>query len=140
MTVSDARHLLDSRHFDLCLADMRLPDGKGLKLVRHIVNHCTALPVAVITAYGTIENAVAALKAGTFDYLAKPVLLEQLRSLAKFALNLLPLWVYLDRLKKESIIETLKKTRHNCTAAAGLLGITVSSMRYRMELLGLNDE
>ena len=66
MTVSDVWHLLDSRHFDLCLADMRLPDGKGLKLVRHIVNHCTALPVAVITAYGTIENAVAALKTGAF--------------------------------------------------------------------------
>jgi len=91
MTVSDARHLLDSRHFDLCLTDMRLPDGEGLELVRHIVDHCTGLPVAVITAYGTTENAVAALKAGAFDYLAKPVSLEQLRSLVKSALNLLPL-------------------------------------------------
>ena len=91
MTVSDARHLLDSRHFDLCLTDMRLPDGEGLELVRHIVNHCTGLPVAVITAYGTTENAVAALKAGAFDYLAKPVSLEQLRSMVKSALNLLPL-------------------------------------------------
>ncbi|MCX7184548.1 MAG: sigma-54 dependent transcriptional regulator [Nitrosospira sp.] len=91
MTISDARHLLDSRHFDLCLTDMRLPDGEGLELVRHIVDHCTGLPVAVITAYGTTENAVAALKAGAFDYLAKPVSLEQLRSLVKSALNLLPL-------------------------------------------------
>ncbi len=91
MTVSDARHLLDSRHFDLCLTDMRLPDGEGLELVRHIVDHCTGLPVAVITAYGTTENAVAALKAGAFDYLAKPVSLEQLRSLVKSALHLLPL-------------------------------------------------
>ena len=91
MTVSDARHLLDSRHFDLCLTDMRLPDGEGLELVQHIVDHCTGLPVAVITAYGTTENAVAALKAGAFDYLAKPVSLEQLRSLVKSALNLLPL-------------------------------------------------
>ena len=90
MTVSDARHLLDSRHFDLCLTDMRLPDGEGLELVRHIVNHCTNLPVAVITAYGTTENAVAALKAGAFDYLAKPVSLKQLRSLVISALNLLP--------------------------------------------------
>ena len=91
MNIGDARRLLDSRHFDLCLTDMRLPDGEGLELVRHIVNHCHGLPVAVITAYGTTENAVAALKAGAFDYLAKPVSLEQLRSLVKSALNLLPL-------------------------------------------------
>lgn len=91
MNLGEARRLLDSHQFDLCLTDMRLPDGEGLELVRHIVNHCAGLPVAVITAHGTAENAVAALKAGAFDYLAKPVSLEQLRSLVKSALNLLPL-------------------------------------------------
>ena len=54
--------------FDLCLTDMRLPDGDGLELVRYIGAHCADLPVAVITAHGSTENAVAALKAGAFDY------------------------------------------------------------------------
>jgi len=70
---------------------MRLPDGEGLDLVKYIVHHCTDLPVAVITAYGTTENAVAALKAGAFDYLPKPVSLKQLRDLVKSALSLPPI-------------------------------------------------
>lgn len=91
MNVREATQLLDSRHFDLCLTDMRLPDGEGLELVQHIGKHCADLPVAVITAHGSTENAVVALKAGAFDYLAKPVSLEQLRSLVKSVLNLPPL-------------------------------------------------
>ena len=91
MNISSAKHMLESHHFDLCLTDMRLPDGEGLELVQHIVNFSIDLPVAVITAHGTTENAVAALKAGAFDYLAKPVSLQQLRSLVKSALNLPPL-------------------------------------------------
>jgi two-component system response regulator PilR (NtrC family) len=74
-------------HYDLCLTDMRLGDGQGLDVVQHIAEHCPQVPVAVITAYGTAENAVAALKAGAFDYLAKPVSLNQLRSLVKTALK-----------------------------------------------------
>ena len=91
MNISDAKHMLELHHFSLCLTDMRLPDGEGLELVQHIVKYCVDLPVAVITAHGTTENAVAALKAGAFDYLAKPVSLKQLRSLVKSALNLPPL-------------------------------------------------
>ncbi len=91
MTVNDAKHMLELHHFDLCLTDMRLPDGEGLELVQHIVNSSADLPVAVITAHGTTENAVAALKNGAFDYLAKPVSLQQLRALVKSALNLPPL-------------------------------------------------
>jgi two-component system response regulator PilR (NtrC family) len=67
---------------------MRLPDGEGLEIVRLITEHHPQTPVAVITAYGSAENAVAALKAGAFDYLAKPVGLEQLRALIKSALRL----------------------------------------------------
>ena len=67
---------------------MRLPDGEGLDLVRHIAGLGGDLPVAVITAYGSAENAVAALKAGAFDYVSKPVGLEQLRTLVKSALSL----------------------------------------------------
>lgn len=91
MNISDARKILELHNFDLCLTDMRLPDGEGLELVQHIIDSSLDLPVAVITAYGTTENAVAALKSGAFDYLAKPVSLQQLRSLVKSALNLPPL-------------------------------------------------
>ena len=66
---------------------MRLPDGDGLEIVRFIAEQYPHMPVAVITAYGSTENAVAALKAGAFDYLAKPVGLEQLRALVKSALR-----------------------------------------------------
>ena len=86
--LASAIKLLQSRHYDLCLTDMRLPDGDGLELVKYIDAHCDDLPVAVITAYGSAENAVAALKAGAFDYIAKPVSLEQLRTLVKSALSL----------------------------------------------------
>ncbi|MFO1398412.1 MAG: sigma-54 dependent transcriptional regulator [Burkholderiales bacterium] len=85
--VGDAIRLLDKEQFDLCLTDMRLPDGEGLRVVEHINHKGLDVPVAVITAFGSAENAVAALKAGAFDYLAKPVALEQLRALVKQALK-----------------------------------------------------
>ena len=87
-SVAEARQALARGEFQLCLTDMRLPDGDGLEIVRFIVEHFPQIPVAVITAYGNTENAVAALKAGAFDYLAKPVGLEQLRSLVRSALRL----------------------------------------------------
>jgi two-component system response regulator PilR (NtrC family) len=86
--LASATKLLQTQHYDLCLTDMRLPDGDGLELVKYIDAHCDDLPVAVITAHGSAENAVAALKAGAFDYIAKPVSLEQLRTLVKSALSL----------------------------------------------------
>ena len=87
MKVADAIALLKTHAYDLCLTDMRLPDGTGIELVQYIGQHHPELPVAVITAYGSTENAVAALKAGAFDYIPKPVSLEQLRALVKSALN-----------------------------------------------------
>ncbi|EXI68342.1 MAG: Transcriptional regulatory protein ZraR [Candidatus Accumulibacter adjunctus] len=87
-TVAEARKFLEQQRYQLCLTDMRLPDGDGLAIVRLIAESYGETPVAVITAFGTTQNAVAALKAGAFDYLAKPVALEQLRSLIKSALNL----------------------------------------------------
>lgn len=87
-SVAEARAALASHDFQLCLTDMRLPDGDGLEIVRHIGEAYAHLPVAVITAYGSAENAVAALKAGAFDYLAKPIGLEQLRNLVQAALRL----------------------------------------------------
>ncbi len=88
MTVKAALRLVQEKEFDLCLTDMRLPDGEGLEIVRYIGANCPDLPVAVITAHGSTENAVAALKAGAFDYMAKPVSLEQLRAVVKSALKL----------------------------------------------------
>ena len=86
--LEEAKHLLASKPYDLCLTDMRLPDGLGLELVEHIAADYSGLPVAVITAYGSAENAVSALKAGAFDYLTKPISLKQLRPLVESALKL----------------------------------------------------
>jgi len=86
----DAEQLLQKHRYDLCLTDMRLPDGNGLDLLDHVGRHYPNTPVAVITAFGSAENAVAALKAGAFDYIAKPVALSQLRALVQSALKLPP--------------------------------------------------
>jgi len=84
-SVGRARELLARHRYALCLTDMRLPDGTGIELVREVAARGDT-PIAVITAYGSAENAVAALKAGAFDYLAKPVDLDQLRLLVRSAL------------------------------------------------------
>ena len=86
--LDDAKFMLRQRNYDLCLTDMRLPDGNGLDLVRHISQYHIGLPVAVITAFGSAENAVSALKAGAFDYITKPISLQQLRPLVQSALKL----------------------------------------------------
>ena len=87
-SIAEAKERLKNARFDLCLTDMRLADGEGLELVRHIATAAAEVPVAVITAYGSADNAVAALKAGAFDYVSKPVGLEQLRALVRAALSL----------------------------------------------------
>ncbi len=87
-SLAEAFLLLNQHSYQLCLTDMRLPDGTGLDLVRHVNSAMAKLPVAVVTAYGSADNAVAALKEGAFDYLPKPVSLDQLRSLVKLALEL----------------------------------------------------
>jgi len=83
-----AMDLLGKRSFDLCLTDMRMPDGDGLELVQHIQQQCPNLPVAVITAHGSVDTAVNALKLGAFDFVTKPVNLEMLRRLIDSALRL----------------------------------------------------
>jgi two-component system response regulator PilR (NtrC family) len=87
-SLTEARTMLESHVYHLCLTDMRLPDGAGLELVKHIGALPIDLPVAVITAHGSAENAVSALKAGAFDYISKPVSLEQLRGLVRSALDI----------------------------------------------------
>jgi two-component system response regulator PilR (NtrC family) len=86
--LSSARRLLKSERFDLCLTDMRLPDGDGLDLVAWIQENRAAVPVAVITAHGNVESAVRALKLGAFDFVSKPLDLGVLRKLVGSAIKL----------------------------------------------------
>ncbi len=86
--LSEARRVLAERVINVCLTDMRLPDGDGVDFVRYIQQHYPETPIAVITAYGSMESAVAALKAGAFDFVSKPVDLGVLRRLVQSALQL----------------------------------------------------
>jgi two-component system response regulator PilR (NtrC family) len=86
--VAGARALLANERFDLCLTDMRLPDGNGLELVEWIQQHRSDVPVAVITAHGNVETAVRALKLGAFDFVSKPLDLGVLRKLVASAIRL----------------------------------------------------
>jgi two-component system response regulator PilR (NtrC family) len=86
-SVQQARAQLGAHAYALCLTDMRLPDGSGLDVLADIHALQPQTPVAVITAFGNTENAVAALKAGAFDYLAKPLALDQLRALVRSAIK-----------------------------------------------------
>ncbi|WP_292038251.1 sigma-54-dependent transcriptional regulator [Massilia sp. UBA6681] len=88
-TLRQARGLLEEHDYALILTDMRLPDGLGLELVREVTASHKGTPIAVITAYGSAENAVVALKAGAFDYISKPVALDALRVMVRSALKLL---------------------------------------------------
>ena len=88
--IASARRLLQAHSFDLCLTDMRLPDGNGLDLVDWIQEHRAAVPVAVISAHGNVELAVRALKLGAFDFVSKPLDLGVLRKLVGSALKLRP--------------------------------------------------
>src|SRR6185437_12060089 len=83
-----ARKLLKNERFDLCLIDMRLPDGDGLDLVAWIQENRANVPVAVITAHGNVESAVRALKLGAFDFVSKPLDLGVLRKLVGSAIKL----------------------------------------------------
>jgi two-component system response regulator PilR (NtrC family) len=73
---------------DLCLTDMRLPDGNGISLVEYIQQDYSHIPVAMITAHGSVETAISALKAGAFDFVSKPIELDNLRKLVGNALEL----------------------------------------------------
>ena len=86
-TLQQARQLFAEKEYQLVLTDMRLPDGLGLELVREVNASGKNIPIAVVTAFGSADNAVVALKAGAFDYVSKPVQLEQLRVLVQSALK-----------------------------------------------------
>ncbi|OAL88511.1 two-component system response regulator [Acinetobacter terrae] len=85
--LEQAKKRLSENKYDACLTDLNLPDGNGLQLVEWIGQHLPALPVAVLTAYGNMEIAIAALKAGAFDFVSKPINQKHLEQLLQKALN-----------------------------------------------------
>ncbi|NND00451.1 MAG: sigma-54-dependent Fis family transcriptional regulator [Gammaproteobacteria bacterium] len=86
--VAEAKAKLDSRQFDLCLTDLRLPDGTGMEIVKYVQDHHDNTPIAVITAFGDPKTAVEALKLGAFDYIAKPIEVEQLQAIIESSIRL----------------------------------------------------
>lgn len=87
-TLSEAREVITQVKPDLCLTDMRLPDGNGISLVEYIQEEFPHIPVAMITAHGSVETAISALKAGAFDFVSKPIELDNLRKLVSSALQM----------------------------------------------------
>ena len=87
-TVAEARRALGEHTYDLCFTDMNLPDGSGHEILEHIATNHPEMPVAMITAYGNVDAAVTALKAGAFDFVSKPVDIQMLRQLVRTALRL----------------------------------------------------
>ncbi|MEC8429644.1 MAG: response regulator, partial [Pseudomonadota bacterium] len=83
--VTEAIQCLMNNSFQVCLTDLRLPDGDGIEIVSWIQKNQPELPVAVFTAHGNMDTAIHAMKAGAFDFISKPVELEQLRSLINTA-------------------------------------------------------
>lgn len=116
--VSEAKQLLAHQRYDLCLTDMRLPDGDGLELVEWIQNHCAAMPVAVITAHGNVDTAVEALKKGAFDFVSKPVELKRLRDLVRTALAL----------------KSSRQQEEGGEALSGLTGASEEMQRLRQQI------
>ncbi len=115
--VEEALASLKASDFNLCLTDMKLPDGEGLEVIDFIQRHCPTTPVAMITAFGSVDTAIAALKAGAFDFVSKPIDLERLRSLVDSALKL-------DRTTEQV----------NCKGQVQLLGNTAGIKALRQQI------
>lgn len=102
--LQEAKQLLKTHTFDICLTDLQLPDGNGLDLVKHIQKHCPNLPTAVITAFGSMEVAINALKLGAFDFVSKPVDLKSLKSLVSSAIKINDTVEPVDRRSREQLL------------------------------------
>jgi two-component system response regulator PilR (NtrC family) len=88
--ISQAKAKIDNNNYNLCLTDMKLPDGDGLELVTYLQNKRPDTPVAVITAHGNMQTAIEAMKLGAFDFISKPVDLSSLRNIVSNALKVKP--------------------------------------------------
>lgn len=128
--ISQAKELLKQYKFDICLTDMRLPDGNGIELIKYIQENAGSLPVAMITAHGNMEFAIEALKSGAFDFISKPVDLNILRNLVNTALKLSESSINEDAIENhdnaqqgllgqsQAIKETRKKIQKLCRSQA----------------------
>lgn len=119
--LGEARELLTQYKFDLCLTDMKLPDGNGVELVEHIQTNYPKTPVAVITAHGNMEWAIKALKAGAFDFVSKPVDLQILRNLVNTALRVSESHPQLERRSRDELLgdsPLMQNTRATITKVA----------------------
>lgn len=102
--LGEAKRLLKNHTFDICLTDLQLPDGDGLELVEHIQKYCPNLPTAVITAFGSMETAINALKLGAFDFVSKPVDLKSLKNLVSSAIKINDIVTPVDRRSREQLL------------------------------------
>jgi two-component system response regulator PilR (NtrC family) len=125
--IADARTRLAQKEYALVLTDMRLPDGQGIELVREVSASYKNTPIAVITAFGSADNAVAALKAGAFDYLSKPVALDHLRMMVQSAL----------RLNQATGASDLQKEQTGGSVVQRLLGQSGAMQDVRMQIARL---
>ncbi|MEP1740279.1 MAG: sigma-54 dependent transcriptional regulator [Kangiellaceae bacterium] len=128
-SLTEAKQLLTQNTFDFCLTDMRLPDGDGIDLIKHIQQEFSHLPVALITAHGNMETAIDAMKAGAFDFLSKPVDLTALRNLIKNALK-----INQQGLQSEQCVSPKKATKNKKT----LIGDTDVMLRLKQTILKLS--
>lgn len=125
--LASARQLLATEDFNLCLTDMRLPDGDGIELVEHIQKEYNQMPVAMITAHGTTETAIKALKSGAFDFVSKPVDLQKLRDMVNAAL----------RLPQKKGIETLATGAPESQTGPSITGQSSRVMELRAQIAKL---
>ncbi|MBV1875152.1 MAG: sigma 54-interacting transcriptional regulator, partial [Cycloclasticus sp.] len=102
--LTEARQLLKTHTFDICLTDLQLPDGNGLELVEHVQKHYPSIPTAVITAFGSMEIAIKALKLGAFDFVSKPVDLKSLKSLVSSAIKINDTVEPVDRRSRDQLL------------------------------------
>ena len=102
--LSEAKLLLKTHSFDICLTDLQLPDGNGLELVTHVQTHYPSTPTAVITAFGSMEVAIKALKLGAFDFVSKPVDLKSLKNLVSSAIKINDTVEPVDRRSRDQLL------------------------------------
>ena len=127
-SLADARNQLARQRFDLCLTDMRLPDGSGMDLVAEISQKHPETPVAMITAFGNVEAAVEALKAGAFDFVAKPVELGVLRDMVRHALDL-----HVKAPPPATVVDTVAARLYGDSPAMTTLRATLAKMGEALE-------
>ena len=126
-TLAVARARLRQHNYALVLTDMRLPDGSGMELVQEVCSLYKNTPIAVITAFGSADNAVIALKAGAFDYVSKPVALDQLRKLVRSALQM-------NEMQPEKVVEV---SQHAQVKPSFLIGESAEIQHVRSQILRL---